>query len=133
MKEFTDLDGRRNKINLTKYITKYNNKSGLHLRARELIHNIFPFDPTGEEVPIQVTRSQTLYADFFIPSRKLMIECHGQQHYEHTAFFHKTKKEFNLAKARDNNKAEWCRINNIRLVVLPYDDEDNWENLIRGT
>lgn len=132
MNEFVDLDGKKHKINLTKYLTQHQNKSALHLTARELLHNIFPYDKVCEEVALAVGRKQTLYADFFVPSRKLMIEVHGQQHFEHTTFFHKTKREFYLAKARDANKAEWCRINNIRLVVLAFDDVDSWEDLIRG-
>jgi hypothetical protein len=132
MNEFVDLDGRKHKISFTKYLNQHQNKSELHLSARELLHTIFPFDKICEEVSLPVSRKQTLYADFFVPSRKLMVETHGQQHFDHNTFFHKSKKEFQLAKARDANKAEWCRINNIRLVILAYDDEDNWESLIRG-
>jgi hypothetical protein len=132
MFEIVDLDGRKQKINLSKYNTQYDNKSGLHLAARELLADIFPFDTAYEEVGLPIGKKQTLYADFFISSRKLMVEVHGSQHYEHNKFFHKTRKDFLLAKARDYNKAEWCRINNIRLVVLAYNDIDNWESLIRG-
>jgi hypothetical protein len=133
MKEFVDLEGKKHKINLTKYGTQYNNKSGLHLAARELLSDIFPFDKVYEEVAIPVNFKQTLFADFFIFTRRLMVEINGKQHYEHTTFFHKTKKEFMLAQARDANKIEWCRINNIRLAILAYNNKDDWENLIRGT
>lgn len=132
MSEFIDLDGKKHKINLSKYTTTHQNKSDLHLVARKLIHTIFSFDKILEEVAIPIGKKQTLYADFFIASRHLMIEVHGEQHYEHINFFHKTKADFWKAKARDNNKMEWCRINNINLVILAFNDKDNWENLIRN-
>ena len=33
------------------------------------------------------------------------------------------------AKARDRDKAEWCRINDIELIVLRFDDsEEYWRD-----
>lgn len=131
MSEFVDLDGKKHKISLTKYTKQHQNKSGPHLAARELIHDIFPFDKILEEVALPIGRKQTLYADFLIISRHIMIEVHGQQHFDHIYHFHKTKADFWKAKARDASKVEWCRINNIKLIILSYDNEDNWEKLIR--
>ena len=65
-----------------------------------------------------------------MPSISLAIEVHGRQHYEFVPFFHKTKSDFLLARKRDRDKAEWCNLNNVTLVVLPHDEEDKWKNLI---
>lgn len=132
MTEFVDLEGRKYKISLSKYTNQHNNKSDLHLKARKLLHDIFPFDSICEELTIHVGRGQTLFADFYLISRRLMIEVHGEQHFKHVQFFHKNKSQFRLAKARDANKAEWCKVNNIRLVILAFDNQDEWEDLIYG-
>ena len=43
------------------------------------------------------------------------------------------KADFLKAKARDEDKAEWCEINNIELTVLKYSEtEDEWKRAIRG-
>ena len=50
-----------------------------------------------------------------------------QQHFEYVPFFHGDKLEFFKSKARDKKKKEWCRINNITLIELRYDERDRWE------
>ena len=71
-----------------------------------------------------------LYLDIFMPSISLAIEVHGRQHYEFVPFFHKTKMDFLLARKRDRDKIEWCELNDIVLVSLPYNEEDRWKSLI---
>lgn len=75
-----------------------------------------------------------LFLDFFIPQIKLAIEVHGQQHYEYTPFFHKTKADFLLAKAKDEDKIEWCEINKVDIVVLKYcDTDEQWREQIENS
>jgi very-short-patch-repair endonuclease len=72
----------------------------------------------------------SLYADFVLPTRKLMVEVHGQQHYEQIQFFH-DKREFAAAKRRDAQKKEWCNLNSFTLVELPYsEDVDEWRERV---
>jgi len=74
-----------------------------------------------------------LFLDFLIPQIKLGIEVHGQQHYEYTQFFHKNKAEFMLAKAKDEDKIEWCEINKVDLIILKYSDTDEqWRDQIEN-
>ena len=76
-------------------------------------------------------RKGVLYLDFYTPQIMLAIEVHGQQHYEYTPFFHKNKAEFAIAKAKDEDKIEWCELNKIDIVVLKYSDTDEqWRNQI---
>ena len=49
---------------------------------------------------------------------------HGRQHYECTPFFHKSKADFILAIARDEDKIEWCELNNIDILTLKYSGSD---------
>lgn len=126
-----DINGKEHKWNFSKnYDRKYRSgKSSLHTKARELIKEIYPSYSIYEECTLPGTKP-ALYADFFIPQLKKMFEIQGQQHTVFTPFFHKSKLDFYLAQARDREKAEFCRINDIQLIVLPFDQQNNWRELI---
>ena len=132
----TGFDGRDYDLSFKKH--RYNsrrtkNKSSHHLKAREVLREMFPYEQIYEEVTLPGSRTTTtgiLYADFFLPTRYLLVEVHGKQHYEYNSFFHKTKLEFIKAKRRDKKKIEWCEINELDLIVLPFDKESLWKTLI---
>jgi hypothetical protein len=130
------FDNKEHKFNFShnkkrKYLV---NKSSLHIKARELIKTIFPNFSLYEEVTLpgskKIGRSSLLYADFFIPELMLIVEVHGKQHYEYCSFFHKDRFDFVKSRKRDLDKIEWCSLNEIKIVVLPYDKEKEWKNLI---
>lgn len=101
-----------------------------HRRARELLGWLFPCEPRLEEVPLP--GSNGLFADFFLPSRKLLVEVHGRQHYYFVPHFHQTKMGFLSQRARDQNKQEWCRLNHVTYVELPdHEPDDVWATRIR--
>jgi hypothetical protein len=128
-----DLDGNNHNWLLTGNMAKgkVSNKSSLHLKARELISGTYPTMQVLEEVPIQVRKNETLYLDFYIPLKKICIEVHGEQHYKFVAFYHHNMLNFLKAKKRDSDKAEWCEINAIKYIALPYDEtSDQWQNRI---
>jgi very-short-patch-repair endonuclease len=100
--------------------------SGLAKLGREIIRSTFPTAQFKEEVPIP-TGKGTLFLDFYLPLYKMAVEVHGQQHYQFSLHFHQTRANFMKYKQRDDNKAEWCSINGITLVTLPYNEEaDEW-------
>lgn len=110
-------------------------RSKLHLKARELLEEMFPYDRMHEDITLPGSntkmRKSLLYADFFIPNRRLVIEVNGEQHSNHISFFHKTKQEFMKAKLRDRDKAEWCEINGFKLVTLEYNQTvERWKELL---
>ena len=134
------LDGKERSWNLSKHRNNKNSsrpRSQYHIRARNLLRKIYPRDKILEEVSLPgsntETRKSTLFADFFIPNRSLIVEVHGQQHYEYNAFYHNKKKiNFYKAQARDRDKLEWCCLNNIRVAVLKYsDDLEEWERQVK--
>lgn len=135
----TGLDGKERSWNLSKYRNVKSSsrpRSQYHIRARKLLRKIYPHDKILEEVSLPGsgtdTRKSTLYADFFIPNRSLMVEVHGHQHYEYVAFYHKKKINFYKAQARDRDKLEWCCVNDIRIVVLKYSDNlEEWERQVK--
>ena len=120
------LDNREHKFSLTS--TPRLNASLLHIRARELLRNLFPYDILNEEVFLPGTKTahnKGLYADFYIHSQRLMIEVNGQQHFDYNPYFYDNKLEFAQSKQRDLKKREWCELNGIDLVELPYNESDN--------
>lgn len=137
----TGLNGREYVWNLINYTVDANDKrkrSKYHVRARKVLKQIFHSYRILEEVKLpgstQSHRKGVLFLDFLIPQIKLAIEVHGQQHYEYIPFFHKTKADFVLAKAKDEDKIEWCELNKVDIIVLKYSDTDEqWRDQIENS
>lgn len=126
-----DLDGNNHNWLLTGNMAKgkVSNKSSLHLKARELITSIYPTMQILEEVPVQIRKNETLYLDFYVPLKKICLEVHGEQHYKFVAFYHQNMLNFLKAQKRDREKAEWCEINSIQYIDLPYNETvEEWRN-----
>ena len=123
-----DLDGNNYNWQLIGNIAHGSivNKSSLHLEARTLIHECFPTLQVLEEVPINTRKSETLYLDFYLPLIKRCIEVHGEQHYSFSRFFHNTQLGFIRHKKRDQDKQEWCHLNGIEYIELPFDKKTEW-------
>ena len=133
----TGLDGKEYKFNYSKNKSRSlrTNQSSYHKRAKEIIKDIWPNYSLYEEVTLpgskRLGRNSLLYADFFLPDLMLIIEVHGKQHYQYCSFFHKDKMDFVLDKQRDADKINWCRLNDIKVVVLPYNERSQWKQLIQ--
>ncbi len=134
------INGKEYIWNLTKYDIFYDDarkRSKYHIRARNLLREIFHSYRILEEVKLPgstaLNRKSVLYLDFYIPSTKMAFEVHGEQHYEYCPFFHKSKADFLKAKARDEDKIEWCNINDIQIVILKFSESDHeWREHIEG-
>lgn len=61
--------------------------------------------------------------DFYIPSKNLLIECQGEQHYKSIEIFG-GEKQFRLQKHHDWLKRKYAKDNKINLIAIPY-----WENI----
>ena len=126
------LDHRPHILQLNK--KKRNAVSSYHERARTLLNKIFNHSSIYEEVYLggsKENNSKGLYADFLIPSHKLIVEVQGEQHLKQTAFFHETKLDFLASKRRDRTKQEWCILNGFTLVELMYNQSDeDWQKVI---
>lgn len=129
-----DLDGHTHHWQLIGNIAhgSIQKKSSLHLEARSIIHEHFPTLQVLEEVPINVRKAETLYLDFYLPLIKTCIEVHGEQHYNFNKFFHNTPLGFMKHKKRDQEKKDWCELNNIVFIELPYDKKDEWVKRIKN-
>ena len=130
------LDGKEYSWNPAVAQAQSTQRSSLHIKAKELLDNIFPHDTILEEVSLAGSKTQirrtTLRADFFIPNRNIIIEVHGEQHYQFNTFFFKNKLSFYKAKMRDVEKKEWCELNQITLIEFNYNEDlDDWRRKIK--
>ena len=119
-----DLDGNLYTWNLTGHMAYGKNKSDPHLRARALLNETYPTLQVLEEVPMPLKKGVTLYMDFYLPLKKMCVEVLGEQHYKFVSFYHGNMLNFLKAKKRDAEKEEWCNVNNIRYISLPFDESD---------
>ncbi len=130
----TGFDGKEHKLSFGKFIKNSSRqKSNPHKNAFFLLQEMFPGFGIYEEVTLPGSKrftSKALYADMILPHIPMMVEVHGQQHYKHIPFFHKSKTDFFLSQKSDRDKKEWCRINNFVYVELPDNAEDSWKQII---
>lgn len=69
------------------------------------------------------------FAVIFNEKVKLLIEYNGKQHYEPIIQFGGEEK-YIIQQKHDDLKAAYCKKNNIPLLIIPYWDFNNIENLI---
>lgn len=65
---------------------------------------------------------QLLPFDFYIPELNMCIEYNGIQHYESIACFGGVE-AFTSQQRRDKIKMEYCKQNNISLLIIKYDED----------
>lgn len=68
--------------------------------------------------------------DFYLPNHNMVIEYHGQQHYEFVKFFHRTYDHFELRVLRDNIKQQYCENNGIRYIQIKYTDYESIDSIL---
>lgn len=134
-----DLSGKKKPWKLTGHLStnqKYIDRprSELHVTARKLLAELFPTLQILEEVPIHIDNNITLYLDFYLPLLQTAVEVHGQQHYAFNSFYHSKKWDFIIQKQNDKIKKQWCDLNNIDLIILPYNEKiDEWKQRFTDT
>ena len=125
------LDGKTYSWIPSNNIVETEKRSGLHNKARQLLKEKYPNDRILEELVLPGTKTEnrksTLKADFFVPTRSLIVEVHGSQHTEFNNFFFKNKMEFYKAQARDKDKKRWCEMNEFSLIELFHNESiEEW-------
>lgn len=109
------------------------NKSSLHVKAYSVIKKSFPYAKIFEEVILAGCRGiggRLLRSDFMIPSMKIIIEVHGQQHYIQSDHFHKAESDFKKCQSNDQIKKEWAELNGFTFIELPYNEIKEWRKII---
>lgn len=125
-----DLDGKEHKWLLAGCYVPLDEsrpRSKLHLKARDLIHSLYPASQILEEVQIPINKKTTLYLDFYLRIEGIAVEVQGEQHFKWIPHFHKLKIDFYHQQRNDMLKASWCEFNGIELITLPYNEDlDEW-------
>ena len=64
--------------------------------------------------------------DFYLPQYNICIEYDGEFHYKMIMGYD----EFINQKIRDTIKTVYCKENNIKLIIIPYWEFNNIENIL---
>lgn len=108
------------------------NASSLHKSVGELLRNnsIFSGYDIYQEYPVSKVNPDYLdnshHFDWVIPKLKIVIECHGKQHYEATSFIgddDQAISSFYDLKRRDNSKKNAALEAGYTYIVVPYYEE----------
>lgn len=103
-------------------------KSAMHKHVVWLLQELWPNFKVEQEKVCEVG-DQRLFCDIALPQLRLVIECHGRQHFEFVRHFHGTEQGFEAAKRRDADKARTIDAAGWFLLVIRYDE---WEKLTRA-
>lgn len=105
-----------------KYIIKWDkpSRSKIQFKVKNFLKNYWERKIVFEEFPMAGTR---LSFDIFNASDKIIVEVQGEQHTKYTPFFHGNQKMNYIDQLRrDKDKLEFCKINDIKLVEVYYND-----------
>lgn len=67
---------------------------------------------------------QNLELDMYNEDLKLAVEYNGEQHYEYTPYFHKTKDAYYCGRYRDDMKQRLCEKAGVSLISVSYKEAD---------
>lgn len=73
----------------------------------------------------------TFKVDFFLPLHNTIIEFNGKQHYIKQDCW-QSEEQFQNQKDRDKRLKDYCKNNNIHLIVIPYTMEKNIEKILHA-
>ena len=131
-----DLDGNVNAWKTEGTVIRgggIRSRSQLHLNARSILQERYPTLQICEEVRVQLRYNKHIFIDFYINTIKTVIEVHGSQHYKFNSLYHSCAQDFLNQKKRDNDLRDWCNINNLNYIELPFnEDQQQWQERLKG-
>ena len=117
--KFKTITGKVRSIsNVKKYLIDWDSKSRSKIQkaTKDFLRNYWESQVVFEEFPVAGTK---MSLDFYNANKKIAIEVQGQQHTKYTPFFHGNNKYNYINQLRrDQNKLEFCEINDIHLVEI---------------
>jgi hypothetical protein len=105
--------------------------NGEKLVRHFLKENRIPFE---EQKRFASCRNQLpLPFDFYIPHLNMCIEYDGEGHYYHIPRHTNSRcsQEFDQTKANDQIKTEFCKVNDIKLIRIPYWEKKNIRSILK--
>ena len=112
----------------TSHMPKLNISYGEYLIHKYLLSHDISYE--AEKSFSDLKFKSTLFYDFYLPEFKLVIEFHGEQHYQYNKHWHKNTEGFNIAQAKDKIKEEYLISKNLNLLVIPYKELRNIDEII---
>ena len=107
-------------------------RSKLHEQALEVVQEVLPGTLILEEVGIPVKKNKRLKLDIYLPKFRIAIEVQGMQHFKIVKHF-QSKKQYYQQQNNDEDKAHWCRLNEITLVYFNFDEHwDTWKTKLNN-
>lgn len=105
---------------ILKYTSRQNVDTGIKIAVDEDSRKIFD------------NRSGFIWADIYIRNINTIIEYSGQQHFKFPSYFHHSYYEFVNQVNRDLFLQRYCKYNNIRLIIIPYVDDNRIPEIIKN-
>ena len=121
---FKTLFGSSKRVKKPKnYLINWNSssRSKIQYETKQYLRKFWSQDIVFEEFPIAGTK---MSLDFYNSNKNVAVEVQGNQHLKYTPFFHgKSKSNFLHQIKRDDEKKEFCELNNIKLVEIYPNDK----------
>lgn len=122
---FKTLTGSQKRITKAKnYLIDWGqeSKSKIQFNAKQFLKQYWSSHIVFEEFPVAGTR---LRFDFYNANKKIAVEINGAQHTKYVPFFHKRRSNFVSQIRRDQQKIDFCELNDIKLVEIYSEEELN--------
>lgn len=122
--KFKTLTGRTRKVlGINKYLIDWdgNSKSKFQKSVKDFFKKYWQRQIVFEEFPVAGSR---MTFDFYNANQKIAIEVQGAQHTRHVPFFHGNyKNNYLMQLKRDNDKHDFCELNEIKLIEIYEKDK----------
>ena len=129
---FKTLIGSRKRVSKPKkYLIDWEakSKSNIQFKTKLFLSQYWRNHVVFEEFPVAGTR---LRFDFYNANKQIAVEVHGRQHVKFVPFFHKCRSGFVSQIRRDQQKIDFCDLNNIKLVEI-FDEKEISEKTFEDT
>jgi len=104
-------------------------RSKIQYNAKQFLKKYWNNHIVFEEFPVAGTK---LSLDFYNANKKIAVEVQGRQHTKYVPFFHgKNKINYLNQLKRDQDKLNFCELNDIQLVEI-YDGDELSEKLFES-
>lgn len=119
--KFLDIHGKDTTLNVSKYKLSWEKKSRSkpQFECKQFLKKYWIHDIMLEEMRVPKTRYTF---DIVNLTKRIVIEVHGTQHFEHNKFFHENRIDFLQQLQRDSFKEEWARKNGFCFVEILESD-----------
>ncbi len=123
--QFITLTGKRKSVSVQPYLIDWEDDSlsKFQFSVKQFLHHYWQHHVVCEEFPVAGTRMRI---DFYNVTRRIAIECDGEQHNQYNKHFHRGSfSVFQKQLDRDDKKKTWCEKNDIELIRIYEDDVPN--------